>query len=73
MHKTFPSKESVEKIHALGVNYIVIDKTTFDKEFMKDKKTPAGSTVVSLLKSYKNIKFIKNVENYTVFSIDEKK
>jgi hypothetical protein len=73
MHKNFPNKESISKIQSLGVQYIIVDKATFDYEHNSNKHAPASSSVVSILKSYKNLRFIKNTDGYDVFSIDEKK
>jgi|GEM_PF-1522548 len=73
MHKTFPNRESVKEIHSLEVNYILIDKIAYDKEHLINTKTPPSSTVILTLKSYKNLKFIKNVGNYSIFNFDEVK
>ena len=69
MHQSFPEEKSIDKLRSLGVNYIIIDKSSFDAEYKAHLSFYNGNMIVSVLKKEHTVLFIKNVDNYSVFKI----
>jgi hypothetical protein len=69
MTKSFPQQKSIDKLQEMGVNYIIIDKTMFNKEYTFNHGKYKGDTIVTALKKNHSVSFIKTIDNYIIFEI----
>lgn len=73
MHTNFPNDASIQKLQKMGVQYIIVDKSSFDKGYRMNYEKFDGNAIVARLKKNPKIVFVKHVGNYAVFFISEKK
>lgn len=70
----FPDKDSLKNLKDLGINYIIVDKAAYDKEFKIKKQHVDGGYVVNNLKKTNSLRFLRSFKNYYVFEfVDNKK
>lgn len=67
LQNDFPNESSVTKIKNLGVDYIIIDRQGYDKNFKDKLLSYNGDKVIKMLKQNSSLKLIKDFGNYTVF------
>jgi hypothetical protein len=67
LHNNFPKSESVSMIKDLGVDYIIIDKKTYDKGFKEKNEKINGESVINVLKKNPSLEFIKPLGDYYIF------
>lgn len=69
LHDSFPDSNSVNTLQQMGVNYILIDSATYDKGYSENTEKYDSKTVLARLSKNKNLKFVKEVDNYSVFRL----
>lgn len=71
LRANFPNKTTIQDLNKLGVNYIIIDKYAYDKEFKIKQQKHDGEYVINTLKKTSNLRFLKSLDNYFVFEYIE--
>lgn len=67
LHANFPDKTSIRSLKQLGINYIIVDKKAYDKEFLIKQQPFSGIYIINALKHELSLRFLKSFENYYVF------
>ncbi len=66
----FPSNESIKKIKKQGVDYIIIDRAGYDKNFNNKNLKYDGDTIVEKLGQNTSVQLIEDFGDYVVFKIN---
>lgn len=67
----FPNKKNISEISKAGVNFLVIDKRTYDEGFSKHLEKKNGDTILSELNKNSNAVFIKDIDSFYIYKIKE--
>lgn len=70
LHKEFPSKGTVQTLKKLEVNYIIVDKNSYDKAFNAKNHHIDGKFVIEYLMEDKSLQLIKSSKNYYIFEFN---
>ncbi len=73
MNKTFPNNKSIQMLRKIGINYIIVDKSSYDTDHKNHIEKYDGTKIITALKSNPTITLIKTLNNFTVFSLDVKR
>jgi hypothetical protein len=68
LHEDFPNDKSIKEIRSLGVDYIIVDKSMYDKGFKEKKEKVNGSFIIDKLKKSSSLKFVKKLDSYYIFT-----
>jgi len=67
LHANFPDKATIRSLKELDINYVIVDKEAFDREFYIKQQSVNGTFVINTLKHELSLRFIKSFKNYFVF------
>ncbi len=73
MYKKFPKQQSISALEKLDVEYIIIDKATFDNEHKIHPNYPSGRAILAELKNSRKVVLVKHIDNFSVFAITKNK
>lgn len=67
LRSNFPDKDSIRNLKELGINYVIVDKEAYDKEFNIKQQSVNGISVINILRDTPSLRFVKSFKNYFVF------
>ncbi len=69
IHNNFPNNDSISTFRQIGIDYIVVDKKSFDEGFKKNLEKYNGKMVLNLLTKNNGLTFVKELDGYYVYKI----
>ncbi|HVZ67472.1 MAG TPA: hypothetical protein VG917_04355 [Patescibacteria group bacterium] len=72
LHINFPNKKSIEKLALLKLDYIIVDKKTYDLGFSKREEKEDGMEIVNELNENNKLSLVKKIDNFYVFKLKHK-
>lgn len=67
LQQNFPNQESVKIIRDIGVDYVIVDKNGYDKNFKSKQLKDDGNSVIDSLKKNPSLELVKNFGDHYVF------
>ncbi len=67
LHAHFPDNDTLSDLKKLGINYIIVDKDAYDRQFRIKRQSVDGESVVNTLRHTSSLRFVKSFKNYYVF------
>ena len=69
LYKEFPEKDTVKVIKNLKIDYIIVDKTQYNKLYKAKESKLDGEHIVQILKKNTLLEFVEQFNNQAVFKV----